>query len=200
MLGTQSFPGRDLVLVSTYCVIVVTLVGLGMTLPWVIQRAGLGELGRAEAREDQRAEVIARIDGVDAVLRRIDEMEREGVRIDLVKSLRNRHADRRAHLAATADDAVTGSPTADEAMLQLELVEVERAWNAKSYAEELITDDARRRVERELDLEEARARHAAQSAAHIGADGVVVDGPQLFPAAARVQAGSVDDSVPGKTA
>jgi CPA1 family monovalent cation:H+ antiporter len=81
-----------------------------------------------------------------------------------VHTLRRRHVDRRAHLAATADEAFPGSPAAEEAMLQLQLVEAERAHIARLYADAAIDDDARRRIERELDLEDARVHHAAESA------------------------------------
>jgi CPA1 family monovalent cation:H+ antiporter len=41
---------------------------------------------------------------------------------------------------------------------------------ARAYEESRLTDEARRRIERELDLEDARLRHAAQSASP-GGDG-----------------------------
>jgi CPA1 family monovalent cation:H+ antiporter len=43
--------------------------------------------------------------------------------------------------------------------LQLRLLEIERAAIMRAYEENRITDEARRRIERELDLEEARERH-----------------------------------------
>ena len=49
--------------------------------------------------------------------------------------------------------------------LQLRFVEAERASIADLYARGEIDDDARRRIERELDLEDSRLRHAAQSGA-----------------------------------
>lgn len=163
-IGAQPFPERDLVLFVTFCVIVTTLVGQGLSLPWVIRRLGLADAGRREAFDAKRRELAARVDGVDAALARLDEMERDGAPAHLIGTLRRRHADRRAHLAATADDAIPGSPTADDAVLQLELVEAERTRVAQRYAEAAIEDEARRRIERELDLEDARVRHAAESA------------------------------------
>jgi CPA1 family monovalent cation:H+ antiporter len=112
----------------------------------------------------KRRELAARVEAVDAVLTQLDEMERRGAPAALVQTLRRRHTDRRAHLAATADEAIPGSPAAEEAMLQLQLVEAERARIARLYAAAAIDDDARRRIERELDLEDARVHHAAESA------------------------------------
>jgi monovalent cation/hydrogen antiporter len=158
------FPGRDLVLFVTFFVILVTLIGQGLSLPWVVRRLGLAAQGKREAVEAKRRELAARVEGVDAALVRLDHLEQRGAPAPLVQTLRRRHEDRRAHLAATADEAVPGSPAADEAMLQLELIEAERAHIARLYAEAAIDDDARRRIERELDLEDARVHHAAESA------------------------------------
>ena len=65
-----------------------------------------------------------------------------------------------------------GSPVADGAVLQVQLVAAERDRVAQLYAEGAITDEARRRIERELDLEDVRIRHAAESATgnDLGAD------------------------------
>lgn len=163
-VGDAPFPERDLVLFATFCVILVTLVGQGAALPWVIARLGLADAGRAEAAQAKRREVAARIEGVDAALARIDELGREGASADAVAMLRRRHRDRRAELAGTADERVPGSPAADGAALQVQLVEAERRRIAQLYAGSAISDEARRRIERELDLEDARVRHAAESA------------------------------------
>jgi monovalent cation/hydrogen antiporter len=162
IVGNQPFPGREIILLSTYCVILFTLVGQGLTLPWIIRKAGLSKAGRREAIEDQRAENKARLSGVDAVLERLDDMPQSSARPDLVTAVRNRHLYRRAHLAAFGEQDTPGNPVADEALLQLELVKAERKVNAKNYRDGLIDDAARRRIERELDLEEARARLAAE--------------------------------------
>jgi CPA1 family monovalent cation:H+ antiporter len=65
---------------------------------------------------------------------------------------------------STADESTADDPVADESAFQLKLIDVERASIARAYAENRLTDEARRRVERELDLEEARVRHALASA------------------------------------
>ncbi len=65
------FPDRDLVLFATFLVILVTLVGQGTALPHVIARLGLAKAGGAEAAEDKRREVAARVEGVKAVLARL---------------------------------------------------------------------------------------------------------------------------------
>ncbi|HJS85980.1 MAG TPA: Na+/H+ antiporter [Acetobacteraceae bacterium] len=162
--GAAPFPDRDLVLFATFCVILVTLVGQGTALPWVIVWLGLADAGRAEAAEAKRREVEARIAGIDAVLARLDAVEREGAFPEAARILRELHQERRAEFVGTADETVPGSPVADVAALQLQLIEAERRALAQLYARDGVTDEARRRIERELDLEDARTRHAAESA------------------------------------
>jgi CPA1 family monovalent cation:H+ antiporter len=49
--------------------------------------------------------------------------------------------------------------------LQLRFLEAERASIADLYAKDALDDEARRRIERELDLDDSRIRHAAASGA-----------------------------------
>ncbi len=168
-VGGAPFPERDLVLFSTFCVIVVTLVGQGLTLPWVVRRLGLDRAGRQEAARRKQCELAARVAGIDAAIKAIDSMAACGDVPDAIAtSLRRYHRDRRSHFNDTADPAVEGSPVADYARLQYKLIDAERAALLDSFQRRDIDDGARRRIERELDLEEARMHHAAESA--IGQD------------------------------
>ncbi len=160
----QPFPERGLILFSTFCVIFVTLVGQGTLLPLVIRRLGLADAGAAEAEADKAREVAARVAGVDAALARLDALEREGAPPPAVAALRRSYRDRRAQFAGTASLRVEGSPVADSAAVQLQLNEAERAEINALHLSSAITDEARRRIERELDLEDAQIHHAAESA------------------------------------
>jgi len=162
--GERAFPERDLILFATFCVIAVTLIGLGTTLPFVVRRLGLSRAGADEAARNKRAERAARLEGIDAVLAAIDGCDERDAPAFALASLRRKHADRRTHLAITADDDTPDDPVATASAIELHLVEVERAAIARAYAENRLTDEARRRIERELDLEEARIRHALTSA------------------------------------
>jgi len=162
--GERAFPERDLILFATFCVIAVTLIGLGTTLPFVVRRLGLSRAGADEAARNKRAERAARLEGIDAVLAAIDGCDERDAPAFALASLRRKHADRRTHLAITADDDTPDDPVATASALELHLVEIERAAIARAYAENRLTDEARRRIERELDLEEARIRHALTSA------------------------------------
>jgi len=163
-LGDRPFPDRDLALLATFCVIAVTLIGLGTTLPFVVQWLGLERAGAEEAAQNKRDERAARLQGIDAVLAAIDGCDINDAPAFALEALRRRHSDRRAHLAITADEGTPDDPVATASALELRLVNVERASIARAYAENRLTDEARRRIERELDLEEARIRHALASA------------------------------------
>ncbi len=160
----QPFPERGLILFTTFCVIFVTLVGQGTLLPAVIRRLGLADAGASEAAEDKVREVAARIAGVNAALSQLDALEAKGAPASVIAALRRRHMDRRTQFEGTASLHVAGSPVADNATVQLQLNGAERAQITALYLSGAITDEARRRIERELDLEEARMRHAAESA------------------------------------
>ena len=163
-LDGKPFPDRDLVLFATFCVIAVTLIGLGGALPGVVRRLGVERAGAAEAARNKRDERTVRLEGIDAVLSAIDRAAQDGASPGAVATLRRLHAHRRQSLAATADESTTDDPVADESALQLRLVDVERNSIARAYDDKRLTDEARRRIEREMDLEEARIGHALASA------------------------------------
>jgi CPA1 family monovalent cation:H+ antiporter len=163
-LNGEPFPYRDLVLFVTFFVICVTLVGIGSILPWTVRLLHLDATGRREAVKSKRDERAARLRGIRAVLQELDLMAAEGKTATSVTALRRQHADRLALLSETADETTSADPSTDTAQLQLRLIEVERSAITRLYEKGRITDEARRRIERELDLEEARSKHAEASA------------------------------------
>jgi monovalent cation/hydrogen antiporter len=160
-----AFPDRELVLFATYSVIVVTLVGLGGTLPAVVRTLGIDRQGAAEAERHKQDEQRVRLEAVDQVLQAIPAGDPSGRAASLV----HRHRARLDFytLAAQRDEA---TPAADIASVELALLATEREVVARAYEQGRLTDEARRRIERELDLEEARLRHARQSAGLGGED------------------------------
>jgi CPA1 family monovalent cation:H+ antiporter len=170
MVGDAEFPERDLILFVTFCVIMVSLVGQGALLPPLIRLLKLDEAGRREAEADKRAEVTARIVAIEAALKRLEELERSGAVSRSVATLRRMHEDRRLEFVQTGDVDFDGAPVADSAGIQRELIEAERASISAQYADGKLTADARRRIERELDLEDSMLRHAVDSATGQGFD------------------------------
>ncbi len=169
-LSGEPFPHRDLVLFVTFFVIVATLVGIGSILSWTVRLLGLDATGRREAVKSKRDERAARLRGIRAVLHELDRMDAEGKAATSIAALRRQHADRLALLSVTADETTSADPSVDTAKLQLRLIEAERSAITRLYEDNRITDEARRRIERELDLEEARSKHAQASASSIEDD------------------------------
>lgn len=158
------FPGRGLILFVSFAVIIVTLVGQGSLLGWLIRQLGLDDVGRAEAARAKAEEVRARIAGVKATLAHLDALAAAGAKPGAVAVLRRRHEDRLAEFMGIADASVPGNPAVDDAELQEQLIAAERRQILAIHAAGGLTDEARRRIEREFDLEEARNCHALESA------------------------------------
>ncbi len=174
MIGDRGFPDRDLILFVTFCVILTTLLGLGTTLPWVIVRLGLAKHGRAERDIDKTGEQTARIAGVNAALAALDTAEAKRIPEGVVRSLRKAQETRLANLTTTADATNRANPVADASALELLLLDAERTAISDAYLAENLSDEARRRIERELDLEQARIEHHLESAT-----GEDVEAPKL---------------------
>ena len=146
------FPIENLLLFIAFCVIAVTLIALGAALPAVARLLGLTSAGRQEADADKRNERRVRLEGIDEVLKALDTLPTR-CQPAARAAIGRWHADRRERLAVTADQSNQDDPVAEASRLQLELIDVERASIARAYADKRLTDEARRRIERELDLE-----------------------------------------------
>jgi CPA1 family monovalent cation:H+ antiporter len=159
----ENFPNRDLLLLVTFAVILVTLVGQGLSFGWLIEKLGLVTDGKREQDEAKRREVAARVKSIDAALKRLDSLEGAAAAPDTVEILRRRHGDRRAYFVAACNDISEGTVALSSTALQLRFVDAERASISDMYCRGDIDDESRRRIERELDLEDSRLRHAAES-------------------------------------
>jgi CPA1 family monovalent cation:H+ antiporter len=153
--GGTAFPGRDLVLFLTFSVILVTLVGQGLTLPFVIRGLGLEEDG-IEDREDARA----RIHAAEAALARLEELVgEEWVRADTVERVRGAYRFRTNRFQARLDDGDDGSieiRSQDYQRLRRELLDAERRALIELRRAGIISNDVWLRVGRDLDLEDQR--------------------------------------------
>jgi CPA1 family monovalent cation:H+ antiporter len=159
------FPARDLILFLTFSVILVTLVGQGLLLPWVIRMLGLAKAGDNERRADRIEEFQARRAAIEVVIERLEQLAGERRLSDeIVQSLRARHRDRLRHIHYSGDEEqelVELSDVDDE--IELLLIAAEREHINKLSRSGEIKDEGRRRIERELDLREAHiANHRAE--------------------------------------
>ena len=157
----EAFPERDLILFVSFGVIFVTLIGLGLTLPPLVHWLGVTETGRAEHVADHQQEIAARRNALDEALRQLDAItdDRE-LSEEVVRLLRARHEVRTSQLPATLDpDRYDASALGIE--LTRELIAVERKFIHVMLRDGKITDETRRRIERDLDLEEASLANRA---------------------------------------
>jgi CPA1 family monovalent cation:H+ antiporter len=150
-------PGRDLIQFITFSLIVVTVVGEGLTLPWLIRRLGVVDDGTEEENEETKARlVIAR-----AALDRVDELEGEDwtreQTIDRVRRLyqfRQRRFKIRAGKIEDEDGLEESSLAYQRLMHEIYAVQRQELVRLRNTRE--ISAEVMRRVERELDLEEQR--------------------------------------------
>ncbi len=160
-LTTESgalFPDRDRILFLTFSVILVTLVGQGLMLPAVIRALGLANAGRRERHADRVEEFAARRQAIEAAMQRLDELvEVRKLTEDFIRPLRTRHRDRlKAVLHRSDGDAGHKRLIELHDEIEFMLIEAERQQINELYRGGKLKDEARRRIERELDLREAQ--------------------------------------------
>ena len=149
----SAFPQRNLIVFLTFCVIFVTLVLQGVTLPPLIRALGLaGAAGpNCEEREARRIVAEAAVTHLESAKVRDDEQSAPAYD-DLILHYRQRLATLQPRDSrdedADGDDRQTG--------LSLEALRVERHTLIRLRDEGRINDEVLRRIERELDLTESR--------------------------------------------
>jgi CPA1 family monovalent cation:H+ antiporter len=153
--GGAAFPERDLLIFLTYTVIVATLVVQGLTLPLLIRALRVEDDGL-----DAHEELGARLHAAEAALARLDELAGEDwVNEDTAERTRRLYDFRRrrfAELKHGAGDGGVDERSGRYQRLMHELIAAERDALLRLRNEGRITDEVMRRVERDLDLEEAR--------------------------------------------
>jgi CPA1 family monovalent cation:H+ antiporter len=152
-----AFPERDLILFITFGVILVTVVGQGLTLPALIRRLGVTEEGDEEEREELRA----RYEAAKAALERLDELELEDwTRDDTIDRMRGLYRFRQRRMKVRAGKAEDDDGIEDRSLSYQQMVHTvlgaQREALVRLVRDGEISAEVMRRVERELDLEESR--------------------------------------------
>jgi CPA1 family monovalent cation:H+ antiporter len=151
----SGFPARDLVIFLTYVVILVTVLFQGLALPVLIRALGL------EGEDDHDKEAKARLKAARAALTRIEELlgEQDWVRQESAERMRRLYEFRVRRFQARFDDGDDGA-IEDGSLayqrLRREALEAERAEIVRLRNQGRINDTVMRRIERDLDLEDAR--------------------------------------------
>lgn len=155
------FPDRNLILFLTFGVILVTLVGQGLSLSPLIRRLGIAADDTVAREERQARLAVAR-----AALAQLKLWAaRDEAPHELIEDLRMHYERRIAQL----DGAGAGAP-ADEGHaaaqeLRRDLLDAERGTLIALRDRDVIGNEAMRRVQRDLDLDEVRLGESGQEAA-----------------------------------
>jgi monovalent cation/hydrogen antiporter len=154
----QAFPYRDFILFLTFSVILITLAGQGLMLPWVIRKLRLSHAGRREREANRAKEHNARSEAVMAAAELLGQLTAErNLPEHVVEAVRARHSDRLKHLdheSGAADGERQHGALRNE--VEGLLMEAERMRINDLYRSGHLKDEGRRRLERELDMREAR--------------------------------------------
>lgn len=147
------FPDRYLILFFTFCVILVTLVGQGLSLGALIRWLGVAGDDTAAREERQARQAVVR-----AALARLKVWAtRDEIPPEAIEDLRVHYERRAARLAAAGDE--TEDTEADAGAIQQvrrDVLDVERATLVALRDRNVIGDEALRRVQRDLDLDDVR--------------------------------------------
>jgi CPA1 family monovalent cation:H+ antiporter len=151
----RPFPGRNYILFLTFSVVLTTLVLEGLTLPLLIRKLGIQQ--DLEADEEERR---ARLEANKAAIDFIENARANGkFSADAVGRLHAEYDERVEQLelcAESPDDCRGEIATPQYQRLQSQALRVERKTIIRLRNERVINDDALRRIQRDLDLAEAR--------------------------------------------
>ncbi len=154
-LTPKVFPERDLVIFLTFCVIIATLVGQGLTLPWLMRR-----LGVTAAAGPDTEEAHARLAAVEAALARLRELESEYPgHTELVVQLRARYEHEASHVWPHPDGPIDDAEQEllDHLEIRTAVLDAEREAVIRLRDNGIIGDAVLHRIERDLDLEALRS-------------------------------------------
>jgi CPA1 family monovalent cation:H+ antiporter len=151
----NAFPGRNYILFLTFCVILATLVFQGLTLPILIRKLGI-----TDDRSTDEEERSARLQANKAAIELIGTFAGNGdFPSALIERLRAEYDERVQQLelcAGNPDDCRGEIATPQYQRLQQRALDVERQTIIRLRNQRVINDEALRRIQRDLDLAEAR--------------------------------------------
>ncbi|HVA88789.1 MAG TPA: Na+/H+ antiporter [Chloroflexota bacterium] len=147
------FPDRDLILFLTFSVILVTLVGQGLSLAPLIRWLGVAEDDTLAREERQARQAVTR-----AALTRLKIWAaREGVSPELIEDLRVHYERRAARFDGAGDEEeALEEHAATVQAVQRDLLDAERQTLVALRDRNVIGDAVLRRVQRDLDLDDVR--------------------------------------------
>lgn len=149
---TKEFPNRDLIIFLTFCVIFVTLVLQGMTLRKLIHWLGV-KLDDRHVKEEERT----RLHLAASVIEHIEENYALGLNDVVLNQIKSKYEIRIQRIRKIeSEQHMTTEQIAELHRIQYELINRERELILNLRKDEKISDEVMRKIEYELDLEEAR--------------------------------------------
>ncbi len=152
-----TLPGREPAIFVTFAVILVTLVGQGMTLPAIIRGLRVSDPG---GRGSNEHELRARNTAAEAAIARIEELAEEWpAHLPLIDSLRAQYEHRATHLgehAASDETSAADQELIEHQKIRQSVIAAERAAVLSLRNQGAIDDRVWLKVQRDLDLEELR--------------------------------------------
>jgi Na+/H+ antiporter len=148
------FPHRGVLLVVTFVVILVTLVGQGLTLPWVVRTLTIDDVDPRVPEEEQELELRARLAG--AVVAHLAAHPATGSQH--VARAQVRFTTVAARTKAALEELRSAEPTKPSEVVEFQgsLIDVQRKVLTEIRDTATYDDEVVRKVENALDLEEAR--------------------------------------------
>jgi monovalent cation/hydrogen antiporter len=151
------FPGRNLILFLTFIGILATLVAQGLSLPLLIRWLGVKDDGTMEKEERE-----ARLRANQAALAQLDKVgNSDSAKEDALHRLRVEYEDHIGQIKG-AQPEEAGTPlrrfSSEYERLSLLALKEERRTIIQLRNEDFINDEVLRRIQRDIDLAEARLR------------------------------------------
>jgi CPA1 family monovalent cation:H+ antiporter len=149
----QPFAVRNLIVFLAFCVILVTLVVQGLTLPALIRRLGLAKPAGMEREEWEARRIV-----LEAAIHHLEEERKaEGESAEhLYDDLLHRYRHRLAAVSEGSAEGLDGESYARLRSISEGALRAERKTLLELRERERIGDDVLRTMERELDLAESR--------------------------------------------
>ena len=157
--GSQMFPHRNLLIFLTFCVILTTLVLLGLTLPWLIKLLKLEPYSVVAQEYEVRTKIVA------GAINKIEEAY-SLLPDEILNNLKSKYEVKYNRLQKTAlpsnyfgqGKTLTSKVFNQYTKVQLDLLEVERESVQQMHLRGTASESILKKIERELDIEEMRLR------------------------------------------
>jgi CPA1 family monovalent cation:H+ antiporter len=154
----EAFPNRHIILFITFCIIFATLVMQGLSLPWLVRKLKVEETdsdfqSEGQARMALLEELVVRIDGF------INKEEKPEYR-ELLARLRDNYNERLKALKQrlSLPQEVNLYAASKDRDLLPKLMNYARRRLTRMRRQGVISEEVRRRIERDFDMEEERLR------------------------------------------